>query len=307
MKSMYSKVPNVDLNLIRVFLAVYRAGGISAAASQLNLTQPAVSNALTRLNSALNCQFFVRAGRGIRASEEAHNLYKKVNGSYDKLQGAFLEFSDFNPLESDRHFRTSLSDYFDSMMPLLGHYIETNGPNITFERVQYNLKSNFSAIREGTIDLMLLAFEHEDTDFCYHPLITDELILISRIGHPILEKRKSLSVSLMRQLRFASLIEIHEHAMPAYHVLKDHQIKVYLRTVSFTDLLYITMNTDYVALVPKNLVESWSFFQVQQYPLPFRATIPLSLIWAKKNENENGHKWLRNMVIRAFSPVLSSD
>ena len=298
---------NIDLNLVRVFLTVYRTGSISVGAVQLNLTQPAVSNALARLNTALNCQLFVRSGRGIRASEDAHNLYRKVNEPYERLQGAFREFSDFNPAESDRHFRVSLSNYFDAMMPLLAHELEINAPNITFERAQYNLAGNFSAIREGTIDLMLLASKHDLPGFSYHTLFTDELVLVSRAGHPILAKRKSLSLSLMRQLRFASLNEIHEPAMPAYYVLRDNQIKVHLRAVSFTDLLNITMNTNYVALVPRYLVKSWPHFAVQQFGLPVKTSIPLGLVWEKSNDNENGHKWLREVVIKSFLTAQYND
>ena len=42
-------VRDVDLNLLRVFDAVLREKGVTPAAAGLGLTQPAVSNALSRL------------------------------------------------------------------------------------------------------------------------------------------------------------------------------------------------------------------------------------------------------------------
>ncbi|MGH8445646.1 MAG: LysR family transcriptional regulator, partial [Solimonas sp.] len=53
----------VDLNLFRVFDAVYRAGSLTQAAAQLHLTQPAISNALARLRLQFDDPLFVRDGR----------------------------------------------------------------------------------------------------------------------------------------------------------------------------------------------------------------------------------------------------
>ena len=46
----------IDLNLLPVFEAVFTEGGITRAAERLNLTQPAVSNALARLRGAFGDQ-----------------------------------------------------------------------------------------------------------------------------------------------------------------------------------------------------------------------------------------------------------
>ena len=42
-------IQELDLNLLRVFDAVYSAGKVGRAAERLGLTQPSVSQALTRL------------------------------------------------------------------------------------------------------------------------------------------------------------------------------------------------------------------------------------------------------------------
>ncbi len=54
---------NLDLNLLRVFVVVAEAGSVTAAASRLYLTQPAVSAALGRLTSAVVAPLFARSGR----------------------------------------------------------------------------------------------------------------------------------------------------------------------------------------------------------------------------------------------------
>ena len=70
-------INEIDLNLLRVFEAVYRVRNVSRAAETLGLTQPAVSHALTRLRLLLRDPLFVRAGGGVqptaKASQRANN------------------------------------------------------------------------------------------------------------------------------------------------------------------------------------------------------------------------------------------
>ncbi|MBK8960155.1 MAG: LysR family transcriptional regulator, partial [Proteobacteria bacterium] len=43
------RAQKLDLNLYRVFEAIYQEGSLTRAGEVLHMTQPAVSNALTRL------------------------------------------------------------------------------------------------------------------------------------------------------------------------------------------------------------------------------------------------------------------
>ena len=56
---------DLDLNLLRVFVVAAEAGGVTAAARRLYLTQPAVSAALKRLASTIGAPLFARHGRGL--------------------------------------------------------------------------------------------------------------------------------------------------------------------------------------------------------------------------------------------------
>src|SRR5947207_1053475 len=59
---------DVDLNLLRVFDAVLREKGVTPAAVGLGLTQPAVSNALSRLRGVFGDPLFVRTASGLDAT-----------------------------------------------------------------------------------------------------------------------------------------------------------------------------------------------------------------------------------------------
>ena len=71
-------VRDIDLNLLRVFDAVLRERSVTAAAAGLGLTQPAVSNALSRLRGLFDDALFVRTPAGMDATPFARELGEPV-------------------------------------------------------------------------------------------------------------------------------------------------------------------------------------------------------------------------------------
>ena len=65
----------VDLNLLTVFDAVMQEQNITRAAHSLGMSQPAVSNAVSRLKVMFNDELFVRYGRGIQPTARAYQLF----------------------------------------------------------------------------------------------------------------------------------------------------------------------------------------------------------------------------------------
>ncbi|WP_397453133.1 LysR family transcriptional regulator [Pseudomonas sp. NA-150] len=61
----------VNLNLLVVFMVVFRELNVSRAAEQLSIGQPAVSGSLARLRERFDDQLFIRSGRGVRPTKRA--------------------------------------------------------------------------------------------------------------------------------------------------------------------------------------------------------------------------------------------
>lgn len=65
---------NLDVGTLRSFAAVIDAGGVTRAASRLNLTQSAVSMQIKRLETNLDTTLLDRSGRGVTATNEGEQL-----------------------------------------------------------------------------------------------------------------------------------------------------------------------------------------------------------------------------------------
>jgi DNA-binding transcriptional LysR family regulator len=65
---------NLDVAALRSFLTVVQAGGVTRAATQLNLTQSAVSLQIKRLEEMFGQALFERNGRGVRVTSQGEQL-----------------------------------------------------------------------------------------------------------------------------------------------------------------------------------------------------------------------------------------
>lgn len=81
----------IDPRALRTFGAVCRAGSISAAARQLNISQPSVSTTIARLEERLKVVLFRRGRSGIVLTAEGMVLQRRAEAMEALLQGAAQE------------------------------------------------------------------------------------------------------------------------------------------------------------------------------------------------------------------------
>ena len=74
-----------NLEYYKVFYHVARAGSLTVAAGELNISQPAVSQSLKQLEEALSVKLFTRASKGIRLTAEGELLYGYVAKAVNRL------------------------------------------------------------------------------------------------------------------------------------------------------------------------------------------------------------------------------
>lgn len=143
---------NINLEYYKIFYYVAKLGGITLAAEELSITQPAVSQAIKHLEEAVRIPLFVRTGKGVRLTAAGEMLYVYVKRGYESIRMGEQKLKDIADPESGE-IRIGASDmtlqFF--LLPFLQHFHEeyprvrltvTNGP--TPETLRY--------MQEGKID-----------------------------------------------------------------------------------------------------------------------------------------------------------
>lgn len=87
-------LPNLNLDLVRTFLAVVDAGGLTRAGERLRLSQPTVSLQLKRLEDTLGCRLIERSPRMFRLTSEGEVLAahgRRILALSDELVARLVE------------------------------------------------------------------------------------------------------------------------------------------------------------------------------------------------------------------------
>ncbi len=75
-----------NLEYYKVFYHVARLGNLTAAARELNISQPAVSQSIRQLETSVGAKLFVRASKGVRLTGEGELLYHYVAKGYGQIE-----------------------------------------------------------------------------------------------------------------------------------------------------------------------------------------------------------------------------
>ncbi|SAL85313.1 LysR family transcriptional regulator [Caballeronia arvi] len=106
-------IGDVDLNLFKIFEALFEEGGASRAAIRLNMTQSAVSASLRRLREVYSDALFVRTGRGLAPTSRAKELAPIVSEALDRCRQSLAIASPEPTNFHGRSISVGMSDDFE--------------------------------------------------------------------------------------------------------------------------------------------------------------------------------------------------
>lgn len=181
----------LNLDDIDAFLAVVRHGQLRAAAQEVGISQPAMTKAIQRLEKELGFPLFARSRRGMSLMPVAERFHDRARDLRAGLADAAKEASDLH-LGSLGVLRVGVSPlYVQRLFVPACLKLHADRPAA---RVKVNINLNESlllALRRGDLDLSLNALPAlTPTDLHAMPLISDDLCLVVRAGHPLLGKRR---------------------------------------------------------------------------------------------------------------------
>ncbi|MEN9062154.1 MULTISPECIES: LysR family transcriptional regulator [Ponticoccus] len=144
---------NLDVTVLRSFLAVAQAGGVTRAAGFLNLTQSAVSMQLKRLEEMLGLQLLDRSARGISLTPAGAQLLTYAQKIVDLNDEVYTRLTD-QAWEGE----VVLGVPADIVYPVIPDVLRRMGR--THPRVKVSLVSSFTRVLKtqfarGEVDVIL--------------------------------------------------------------------------------------------------------------------------------------------------------
>jgi len=162
---------DVNLELYKVFYYVVKTGSISKASQELFISQPAVSQAIKKLESKLGGQLFTRAPKGIVLTPEGEVLFKYIEQGYNTILLAESKFMEAINLDLG-NIRIGASDmtlkYF--LLPYLEEF-HKQFPKIRIKVTNGPSPETVNSLKMGSIDFGVVSL----------PLTNDETIDVSEV------------------------------------------------------------------------------------------------------------------------------
>jgi DNA-binding transcriptional LysR family regulator len=293
-------INDIDLNLLRLFDAVFRAGSVSRAAEQLDLTQPAASQGLTRLRALLHDPLFTRTAGGVRPTPKAERLAQPVRLALATIEQALGESQAFDPARSGRTFRIHMSDIGEGrFLPDLMTSLREHAPGVRIETMPLPRDEITDALDAGRIDLAF-GFLPMVKDTQRVHLLKDRYILLLRQGHPFARKRRTAR-QLLADLRALEFVAVRTHAdtLRILQLLKLED-RLRLTTEHFMALPSIVKASDLAVVMPRNIARGFEGgYAIVEPEFPLR-DFTVSLHWSKRFEAEPGNRWLRDLVVSLY-------
>ncbi len=191
-------IEGLDLNLLRVFDAVYRERNATRAARRIGLSQPAVSNALSRLRAQIRDPLFHRAPEGLRPTARADALAEPVRCALALLEEA-LDGPEFRPAETRREFRVAAVDYAAAvLLPRVVRRLADEAPGARLI-VRPSIGRTLDLLDEGEVDVGLLIRSAPPERFEAEPLMRDSYVAVMRPDHPLASR--PLDIAAFAQAR----------------------------------------------------------------------------------------------------------
>jgi DNA-binding transcriptional LysR family regulator len=166
-----------NLNHLRTFVAVYRTESVTAAALELNLTQPGVTQHLQALEAHVGRKLFFREARRMVPTDEGKSYYAQLAGPLDALSDIERKVFDARRGLHPSVRVGSPAEYFSAVA--LGELADSP------VRLFFTLGTSeqlIDQLLQGTLDVVVATQLREDKSLTYVPLREESLQLFGPKG-----------------------------------------------------------------------------------------------------------------------------
>lgn len=298
----------IDLNLLVAFDALFSERNVTRAARRVGLSQPAMSNALSRLRALLDDELFVRSGRGMEPTARAQSLALPVREALARIEEALAPALAFDPARLDRVVRIAMTD--NSMAVLLLETIERireTAPNLDLHIKNTRPVGMTPMLDDGEIDLAIGVAGELEPRHRAAALYTDRLVGIARRGRfgpggPTLAQFVAAEHALVAPRNGPG------GAIDAALAARGMKRRVFLTLPQFIFAPYAVAKADLVACVPARIaLAKAELLDLEIFEPPVdMPEFTVSLIWHGRDEADPAHQWLRTTITEVAQSVIDN-
>ena len=298
-----------DLNLIPVFLALMEERSVSRAAERLGVTQPTLSNALSRLRDMMNDQLFVRESHGVQPTPIAVELARIIEPALATIEDAILGQQDFDPRRAERVMTIALTGYVEyALAPAIIARLATVAPRIKLRFRPYVNDLAETGVVSGNTAVVLGRMIDPPDNLVVQHLMDERLECIVRADHPEIGDR--ISREQFERLKHVNVVPPGRLRAGVFQSLEKAGLRreVVVSVTDFFAVAEVILVTDYCGTLPRLICRRLAHdarLKVLETPVDLQ-NFPVEMAWHVRYRHDSAHRWLRSLIADVVKDVAAS-
>ncbi|MDQ1120476.1 MULTISPECIES: LysR family transcriptional regulator [Pseudoxanthomonas] len=288
----------LDLNLLAALDTLLRTRSVSQAASEMFLTQSAMSNALARLRSHFDDPLLVQVGRKMELSPLAETLQEPLRDIMVRIEMAMEITPNFSSASSNRHISIILSDYtLYTVAPPFLREVARQAPGMTIE-LKPQTALPYLMLERGEADLVIAPDRFRSAIHPAEALLTDPLccLVAAESKHPL----KRFDAARFESAGHVVMQPPSGSESYAVQACREAglQIREEVSTYSFASIGDLVKGTDRIAVtqqrLAQKLISEKGGLRMVAPPLPLRP-MQQDMLWHIARTHDPALAWLRKL------------
>ncbi|MBB3971847.1 LysR family transcriptional regulator [Hansschlegelia beijingensis] len=299
-----------DLNLLPIFVALMEERSVTRAADRLGMTQPALSNALSRLRVMMQDQLFTRERYGVQPTPIALELAPVIAEALARLDDAVLGQQDFDPANAERLFAIAPNGYVEfAIVPAIIARLGRDAPGVKLRLIPYGNDLVETGVSSGATALALGRIVDPPDNLVVTHLLDDGLACVVRTDHPEIGDR--ISREQFERLKHINVVPPGRMRAGLFQALSQQQLRrdVAISVTNFFAVVEMIAVTDYCATLPKLICRRVAHDRrLKVLPAPVDlGTFPVEMAWHVRYRHDAAHRWLRSLIGEVAANLTPGD
>lgn len=183
------KQPRFDIADLQAMVAVVERGGFRAAASAINLSQPALSRRIDKLEDALNVRLFERTTRRVTLTVVGREFYAKAQEILASVESSLLSISDIASRSGGEVTIACVPSVAYHYLPPVIAQFNAAYPNIRIKIIDEGANDVLHCVQRGEADFGINFIGAQEADIDFDAVMSERFVLACRHDHPLAQRK----------------------------------------------------------------------------------------------------------------------
>ena len=291
----------LDLNLLKVFEALWQHKNMTRVAESLHITPSAVSHAMRRFRDILGDPLFVKEKQSMLPTAACERLAPAILQALGDIRRALGEFAEFNPAHSHQRFVIAMQESLElGVLPILLSKLETQAPNVEVVSTRLHRDTMLADLSNRNLHLVIDIGRAVAAPIAHSLLRRDTYRVLMNKQNPLvnnLDKRKYLAARHITVSNRAKGASVEEIALQQLGVSRPSL----WRCQNYRAAADVVANTQALLTLPGSLADSVADESLVSAKLPYGLpALETHLYWHRQHEGEPGLMWFKNLMLHLF-------